>query len=788
MIRKLRFLIAVALASASVFVGPIGTSACAPDMPEAEIFSTSHPDLPLKLFAAGKFGILPASYAKSYLCVLYRYLNGSPLDKNEQESIINLWHKRLERQNWYSENNEDPAEKYLKLRSRVRDASKNKFAELYSTVQHFSYENGITAESFRLAADTLKARIARFGTKSPEVREWLQGQDAVFGISPPDKGAVPGTVPSTSPLLIRQDRVYQQAAAMLYQKDFLQAAQLFAKIAKDPESPWHELAPYLVARSKCNAALNSDDEKLLQETIDFIKSALAAAKSAAQSQPLYDLLTPLLYKQLPPDQFTDHLIKGILGNHTDRFGGDVGDLTFIMDEASNGSETSGEGSSEKTAKEKSELTGFERHDLTEWLSTITQSGVVWAYDQEEKKQARARMAANGRKAIEIWRKKKTLPWLLCAITGNGLRNDPDLLSAAEQITKGSPAFLTARFYIIDALIARGKNAEARQELERLLARVDLPPTTYNLFSAQMLKVAGTIDQYLRSTMMKAPAFTSSYSILPDNWKQQEKRSSWSTRAVVFDKGVAENLNRNLPQSIWMKLSKDPAVDPSLRRRIIRSTFVRAILLNHAQEAAQLAEPLAKSYPELSKYISAWKNAGSEDARNFAAARLVLHNYGMTPYLDSGVERHGVAMGVFDEYNANFWVPLPVDESRKNKEDDFSWPSISQDEDNQLIGLAHSYYMPGVQSHLSKSEIARAQEERQIIWRQHPSRFFGETVFAHLKKQPADPDLPEMLYKIVRLPKWTEVTPAGSEFSHKAYVLLHERYPNSSWSRKATCWY
>ena len=54
-------------------------------------------------------------------------------------------------------------------------------------------------------------------------------------------------------------------------------------------------------------------------------------------------------------------------------------------------------------------------------------------------------------------------------------------------------------------------------------------------------------------------------------------------------------------------------------------------------------------------------------------------------------------------------------------------------------------------------------------------FLGESAPGNI------PSVPEMVYRVVRLPEWTEVTPVGSAYSHKAYALLHKKYPANTWA-------
>ena len=71
---KLAKISAFALALTLNFAGV--SIACGPDYPEAVLFSWNHPDLPLKSFTGGNLGVIFNTWAKSYLCVAYRYLDG----------------------------------------------------------------------------------------------------------------------------------------------------------------------------------------------------------------------------------------------------------------------------------------------------------------------------------------------------------------------------------------------------------------------------------------------------------------------------------------------------------------------------------------------------------------------------------------------------------------------------------------------------------------------------------------------------------------------------------------
>ena len=89
------------------------------------------------------------------------------------------------------------------------------------------------------------------GLASPELREWIAGQDAVFkNCDGDDKNPVhPNDLPATADPLLRADRNYQIAAAHFYSGHYSDAEAAFDAISHDVTSPWQSIAPYLAARA-----------------------------------------------------------------------------------------------------------------------------------------------------------------------------------------------------------------------------------------------------------------------------------------------------------------------------------------------------------------------------------------------------------------------------------------------------------------------------------------------------------------------------------------------------------
>ena len=89
----LAFILAFSFILSSVFQT---SYACGPFSRYAIFSYTKHPDMPLERFPGGDLGVLQRTYARSYLFVAYREMNGWTFGKAEKEALSSLWKERLE--------------------------------------------------------------------------------------------------------------------------------------------------------------------------------------------------------------------------------------------------------------------------------------------------------------------------------------------------------------------------------------------------------------------------------------------------------------------------------------------------------------------------------------------------------------------------------------------------------------------------------------------------------------------------------------------------------------------
>jgi hypothetical protein len=798
--------VALLLALCTVLAGAGPSYSCAPTFPLAVMVNGIHPDFPLKLFAAGRLGIIQPGWAQSYLVVSYRYLSGLPLDKNEQVSIFSLWGHRFAYSDFYVDDVvEDPGQKYFALRAEALGQKLKAGSKRYD----FSFSNNVFDDAFANALVNLQNMIKHYGKHSAAVKEWLQAQDKVFGVNEKSTQSEPQPAPANADSLIKLQRSYQIAAARFYLDNFTSAKTMFEEMARSSDCPWKDLAWYMAARCAAMNGLYSNDRKDTEQALAYCRDLIARNWASRYRVALLDLLEIVEEHLKGDDQSVQKLAKEVLIPHSERFGNDVGDLTKYMDQYF-GSDEADSAQPPSAASRAQGLVLRQKVDLIDWMATFQQVDGIWTERGGEAAKARAaERRKNAAHALERWRQTRSLPWLVAAVSHNDLldKHNSDLRAAASKISPQSPAYLTAQFYCIDALIRAHQKSTARKQLSAIMARKDLPPSAANMFRHQKRCTSQSVAQCLQDQFEYAveEAATANTAQLPNHWYAIESRPNYYKCApTVADCLLTEDMNTSLPQSYWLTLARNKSLAAPLRARIVRVAWLRAKLLG---KECDLDDLLLQFYPGLKKKMAEYKNAAVGPAKDFALANLVLSNYGMSPYLGAGVERHGDKMDEFDYYHANFWIPEdphPKKVKATAEEEARVWPGEGDDEGTFFLGsdevknMLRSYSKPIIRNFLTSSEKKEVEEEQKLIFKNHPSRFFGETIFNWCKTNPGDPRLPWLLYVIVKIPRWCEpdvdsvYTDSGlrmeSKYSRQAHLLLHKNYPNDKWTKKAPVWY
>jgi hypothetical protein len=732
---------------------PRQTQACGPFFTDAIFVYTKHPDMPLDRFAQGQLGVLQTTYARSYLFVAYRNLIGASLSSAETAAVKSLWDDRLS----YGAEIDDSAwvKTWTEARSKVPGiAAAPEIKAFRNREKPHEYESFLNCQqdAFENAAATLNDRAKRFGADNAQLREWISAQDAVFANCSEGKH-VPDSL-SSGDALARADRAYQIAAANFYAGNFDEAAREFDAIAKDANSPWHERAPYLAARSlirKASFAEKEEDGRPALSEAETRLKAILGDKELASSHHAATRLLNLVRLRLHPKEKLHELAHSLVKRDAGAdFKQDVWDYTVLMDKALGDDED---------VNKKPVPADLGSDEMTDWIVTF----------QNESPEAASH-------SLERWDKTKAAPWLLAAISkaGGQQSNVSALLGAAAKVEHASPAFASVAFHSVRLLMEGGRRDEARKMLDSILAsdRPKLPPSAINVFLGARMTLSQNLEEFLQ-TSQRVPAGFSD-----DNdgreIPEDEKAVSETTKGsqYFFDVDAANVFNKAMTVDVLRDAALSKTLAANLRRDVTQAAFLRAALTDDSADAERLIVQLGESYPEVKTLLASYQHAATPDAKKFAAAYLALKFPGLRPYVTSGVGR-STPLGEIDSYRDNWWcAEAPVSLSGPPSED------IEQKK-------AKPVKAPDF---LTNSQTAAAKQVAALQGLGTGPNYLCRVVIDWANKNGADPRVPEALHLAVKSTRYGCTDKETGRWSKAAFDLLHARYPNSTWAKQTKYWF
>jgi hypothetical protein len=741
--------------------------------------------------------------------IAYRYFTDRPLDKDEQAAAVRLWDSRLANPTGINSNNPGDndlggvdTQKWLDIRNTVPGVTQlhNYDVQVFSDVQGTYGVLNCSRSAIETAANTLKARIAKYGIGSKQVKTWVQNQDLVFkncGMSGNQGPSLPKDPGASADSLCRADYKYQLAAANFYAGKLDLAQQQFAEIAADQNSPWHKIASYLQARTATrkimfaelkNGMTVSADDPQLAEADALVKKLLADNSMLEYKADLQELSDYLNYR-LNALANLRHLAASVLNQHSgSTLERSLGDYTLMLNDlggstaptanADSTSQTQGDSSPSKN-KEKAKQLRDEccKEDLTDWLLTFQTPA------DQDPPQALQRDVPH---IIDKWKATKSTPWLIAALSAVEADDATTaaLIKAAQELPVTSPAYLSAQYYSLKLMAKQGSKAEARNKVDELLTAKSLtiPPSSRNLLLALRQKLATSLDECLTYGLKApvAPVSDPSYTTLPDDFDKTEKLSEYErVLPTTLDDRMATEINDQFPLSIWEQLCNNKNLSPKLHKQIVATTWMRAVLLGNDSLALKLAPTLQVCYPSVKEFLSSYISAKTASAKRFAACYTMLKAPGLSPYLRGGLGRTVNNILERDDYGDNYWLPSNPDA----KPDQPAYPVYEAgDNDPALVS-------PDVKRFLTAEQKEAALKERRTMFTtSSPPKFITEAVLAWSKEQPQDPHVPEALARAIKMPRWGCRVPHSSEYSKAAFTRLHSQYPSTSWAKNAQYYY
>lgn len=716
--------------------------ACGPDFVVAVFSFRKHPDFPRTAFVDGKLGVILPTYARSYWVIAYRYLTGIGLDAGEKEQVRDYFGDRAGGPTWKSRadlSGDDWFARWREARERIANPPAPKVSPVtkgqmrYDPETHAFYLN-CAPDAFRIALRTMEERRARFGQNSAAFRSWLAAQDIVFGDCVAEKPSIPPDADANLPVLIRQDREYQIAAAKFYSDDYAGALAGFKRIAADASSPWNMLASYLVARTMLRfektddlrpAALAILANPHLQPIQGMTLNLVYRADIRARDQDLFRSLARLLASRHQEDglreelwDYTD-LYDNIIGRY------DPNDPSAYVDP--------------NNPPKPLDKARFRDADLTDFIFTV-----------------QSRDADDAARAIAKWRATKSKQWLIASLVrGNAEQARRDaLIEASNEFGPDSPGYLIAAYHRNRLRIDLGEKDAAREEIDSIFTSGGLKglPSSVNLFRSLRMQAAPDFHDFVAFALRKPVLLTTDddegqFPAEPENEWSRKLLAKFNPGEERLDGDSTAVLNYQTPFADLKQMAFDESLPADLHRELLLTVFTRGLMLND-------------DLTDIAKLLGA-------DPDRFAAAFFILHHPETRPYLASGIPRQ-TAPGHIDDFRDNWWCPmdLPVRlDSRANM-------GVAM----QRIAVALPQPNP-------------AAEELRVLERSgNATEFLGSIVLAYARSHPEDTRVPEALHLIVESGHFGCQDTDTWKTTRAAFRELHTRYPHSSWTAKTKSWY
>jgi len=521
-------------------------------------------------------------------------------------------------------------------------------------------------DAFRTAAATLE-RIQQTGAAA----EWIAAQDVVF--SNCSHGA---TIPQpASDPRLRADRAYQIASAKFYSEQYDAARQDFQSIATDAASPWHDIAPYLAVRCLIRAGKFAEAETEL-------RSIAADPALARWHAPANRLLGYVRLRSHPAERIHELALALVRPGSQTTIGQDLIDYRMLLDKYA---------------------TPQPNDDLTGWIRSFQ---------------------AGGAGAVEIWRARHTLPWLVAALQVSKPRDAavPDLLAAAREVTSNSPAYTTVNYHRVRLL----PPDDARALADKLLAG-KMPTFVRNQIRAERMRLARDFEECLRYAPRRPVA------------EITDEVRTVDAKQDLLDDDSAVILDRDIPLALLKQASTSTLLPDATRQQLKNVISVRTVLLARAP--------------------------------SFDDVFALLKKPGMHPYVDFGYGRFTKDLAKIDPYRDNWWCS-----SSPTKVAPRYRPVLFQRDSPGAL------FLPAA----ARAQAAAEWQKLQSL-PTAPDWLAAQTL-AFARAHPQDPRVPEALHLVVRATRYGCTGGQTGDFSHRAFDLLHRRYPTGEWAAKTPYWF
>lgn len=759
-------------------------SACGPFTVDPLFSFTRHADYPLEKYVKGEIGHVPSSYGRMSLYVFYRHLNNLPFTENEQKAIDEAIIKRIG--NHFSDNDEpetptetvdknSATEKWKAARAKVF-ANDEKLATEKRLADDYFYYSNCLDDAFLTAAKILEARIKSYGV-TEQVKEWLNGQDAVFSNCGGENNKLPTVLGSNEAKWLVKDRQYQTASALFYQNKSAEARKEFQQIARDNDSDWKNTAKFVIARTYIREAAFIDDSepdytpesqavwansstnvaRVESKTINQKKEEKVQLLTQAQSQ-LNDILADstmnefhssakrLLglvgFRAKPREQRRKLAENLVQKTENTNIYNDLVDYIWLLDKVEYEARDRGLERENKEAEAAGKEYNYDYNlkrqdvsnaelgaDLTDWLFTYqSEDGFAHAFSK--------------------WKETKSLAWLTAAISkaGKDSPNLTELLAEANKIKPDSAAFATVRFHEVFLLNEINKRPEAIQKLNEVLPNLaKYPRSTQNEFLALRTLFADNLEDFLKYSQRQPATFVWSDDANEkgDDLKGDKVLGIWKDRPM-FDRDSTGVFNQKMPLSMLREAVLSPNLPNHLKKFLVIAVWTRAFVLGNQAIQSEFTPLMTKFAPEYKV------SATTSEANSLLA---LGRNPTIQIYVDSGYGRSNSDTTSIDSIRGNWWC-------------------IQDDQNVKSPAFINS-------SHKKTAEA----EQAKIAALGESSTLLARWAVEFANKNMTNPNTPEILHLAVRATRYGCRDESTLKFSKAAFDILHKRFPRSEWTKK-----
>jgi hypothetical protein len=794
--RKLHFLLWLAVFG----LFELSALSCGPDFPTALFVLPDGPGGNYASFAAGHLGVVQPQFHTRSLVVAFDWLSARPLSAAEQQQAVAVNDEFARTQAFGVVHDKDKAAEisgftnWITARAAlgpiagyVPDA-KMELDQHVPDSEAYSYVNCLDP-AFATAAQTLAARNKSYGVKDASVVEWVRGQDAVFSNCGSSDGSVtpstpaphlPAAAPAGAPHWLAQDRAYQLAAAQFYATKFDDAITGFRAIAADTSSPWSSVSRYLIGRALIRKATLADDyitgpadqdAAKMKAAADQLHTTLGLAQKelvAMRSEPRMSSMLPAIDGMLDyvnlryqPDAQAVVLANRLHDGKSPRFGQSLIDLTYLRTDHT-----------DATQPPPPHGAWHDSAGMLDWIDAVS--------------------ASDEASALKKWQSTHSSAWLLAAISfaKPGDTAAPQMLVAAQALPASDPAWVAVTYHNLRLMPG---NAAKRTAVLAAIAQLgkDASPSTVNLFASLNSATAPTLNDWLASAGRKPAGDISGYGpnindgadadVTPPTEDVCGKKIAPNSQ-LLFDADAAVALNRMFPLTTLAAAAESSTLPENLRFQVAQATWVRAVILDQPTIAHRMSPILIACRATFKPVLDAYDASKTDDDRH-ANGLLALMRFASTePSVREGYERRS-GFATYDEYRQNWWCSaVPAANDTVDNYIDPAAPKTAPDKEYiSIVSPVTPLFLSTADKSAAATEVAALQKIP------NASDYFAAQALAWFKAHPKDPrtaDIVGEANQVLRNSCRNDGTP---KFAHTLFDVLHQSFPQSSWTKKYKTW-